>query len=60
MSRQRKSTSKKQPASIARRLAQTRELLAWYGPGTVQHIHATRELERLAQRQDSSGKEEDR
>jgi hypothetical protein len=47
MSRQRKPTPPKRIASTKRRLAQARELLAWYGPGTVQHIHATREMERL-------------
>lgn len=49
MSRQRKPLPKKPAASTERRMAQARELLAWYSPGTVQHIHATRELESLAQ-----------
>lgn len=55
MNNKRRLTPRKRVTSADRRLARARELLAWYGPGTVQHVHATRELERLAQVQDGSG-----
>jgi len=58
VSKWRKPTPKSKTASTERRLARARELLAWYGPGTVQHIHATQELKRLEQAQD--GEETDR
>ena len=59
MSKQRKPMPRKRAASTDRRLARARELLAWYGPGTVQYVHATRELERLARVRDGSGSGKD-